>query len=294
MEGGARGVFREVGLVMARFTIGIVGNGAKLHSRCFEDVARGMAYALRTLGHETVEFDDSSPGRLLLFGSNNVFDPDGKMPKDAIIYNSEQVAATRGAALIQNVTQYRSHVIWDYSRKNIEKLKALGIERAVHCPVGYVPSMEVIEASPQDDIDVLHYGSMNPRRARILNLLEARGLKVVRLFGVYGRERDQMIARSKVVVNIHFYGQPIFEIFRVSHLLANRRCVVSEGGGTDLELEDFAGRATRLVSYDDVVEACVELVKDERKRREQAERGYEAFRQADLVENVRKALEESQ
>ena len=92
---------------------------------------------------------------------------------------------------------------------------------------------------------------------------------------------------------MHFYDRPVHEIFRVSHLLANGRCVVSEGGGCDLGLEDFAARATRLVPYEKLVEACRELVADPEARRVQAERGRMEFEKIDLVENVRRALEES-
>ena len=216
------------------------------------------------------------------------------MPLDAIVYNSEQVSAARTPEqFIQNFHQYRKHVVWDYSETNIRALRDLGIERPVHCPVGYISSMTKIMFSDTEDIDVLFYGSINSARREILDALDAAGLRVVRLFGVYGAERDQVIARAKVVLNLHFYDRPVFEIFRVSHLLANKKCVVSEDGGQDVELEAFAARAVVLEPRVRIVERCRELVADSVARKEIALRGFEEFRKIDLVECVRLALEAS-
>lgn len=281
---------------MARYSVGIVGlGGPNPHVRCFEDFARGLASALRTLGHEVVSAGDPDPGRLIMFGANNVTDPNRKIPRDAIVYNPEQVASAVGAFLMQNREQFKDHVVWDYSAANAAALRSMGMKRVVLCPVGFVPSMRVISKIPPEEetIDVLHYGSTNERRRAVLDALSKSGLKVVRLYGIYGEPRDREIARSKVVLNMHFYDRPVHEIFRVSHLLANGRCVVSEGGGCDQGLEDFAARSTRLVPYEKLVEACREMVADRAAREAQAARGRAAFEEIDLVESVRRALEES-
>jgi hypothetical protein len=131
-----------------RFLIGIVGLGTNPHSRCFEDVARALAAALRELGHE-VEYanPEAKPGRLILFGANNLMDDpqNPQIPADSIIFNSEQLAAIADPSFfMQNWVQYRNFVVWDYSQTNIKALRKLGIQRAVHCPIGYHPSMSKI------------------------------------------------------------------------------------------------------------------------------------------------------
>lgn len=276
-----------------RYSVFIHGQGP--HIACFEDVARGMVAALRALGHEVVPPTEKDT-RVIIFGANNARDPHNLFPKDAIIYNAEQVSARQVVDVMQALTAYRDsgNVVWDYSEENAKWLRARGV-RVVMCPVGYVPEMTTIAPPPGgvEDIDVLFYGSVNPRRRRILDALDAKGLRVVRLFGVYGADRDAVIARSKIVLNLHFYERPVFEIFRVSHLLANRKCVVSEAGGCDAGLEAFAARATHLVPYEGVVDACRALVDNVNARYEVADRGHVAFRSIDLVEGVRRALEES-
>ena len=48
--------------------------------------------------------------------------------------------------------------------------------------------------------------------------------------GVRGAERDALIARARLVLNLHFYPTAIFELVRVSYLLANGKAVVAECG----------------------------------------------------------------
>ena len=127
-----------------------------------------------------------------------------------------------------------------------------------------------------DLIDVLFYGSLNPRRQAILEELQRRGLKVTTLTGCYGEARDRYIARSKVVLNLHFYESKVFEIVRVSYLLSNFKAVVAESGaGTSIEPDLL--QAVRAVPYDGLVEACVQLVQDDAARRELAQRGHAVF-----------------
>ncbi|MHC4843687.1 MAG: hypothetical protein ACYTEE_07795, partial [Planctomycetota bacterium] len=91
------------------------------------------------------------------------------------------------------------------------------------------------------------------------------GLKVEALFGVYGVERDHYISRAKIVLNIHFYETKVFEIVRVSYLLANKKFVISEPGN-DQELESPFRDGLVFLPYNGLVEECVKYL---RKRRRQ-------------------------
>ena len=123
--------------------------------------------------------------------------------------------------------------MWDYSLHNIDKWKTYWetmncAYAPVHVPLGYVPELTRIRPAPIQDIDVLFYGSLNDRRSAIIKALCDAGANVHTVFGVYGKGRDELIARSKVVLNLHFYEQKLFEIVRVSYLLANSKAVVTE------------------------------------------------------------------
>ena len=127
--------------------------------------------------------------------------------------------------------------VWDYSVRNMERLRPIGVTRSVHVPIGYVPELSRIDAAADQNIDVLFYGLVEQRRGRVLKALMDAGLTVKVLQGVYGAERDKYIARSKVVLNMHLYEARIFEVARVSYLLANAKAVVSECG-EHTEIED--------------------------------------------------------
>lgn len=288
------------------FLIRFVNYHQKHPSRCFNDFARSLALALGKLGHEAViehevrpaaaraQPDASVPrvqpaaSRLILFGLHDTR-PDFDVPGDAIIYNTEQVLA---GTHWKNLEAYKDNPIWDYSRVHVQWFRARGASRVVHCPVGYVEGMETISVG-LEDIDVLFYGTPSPPRHEVMTKLAMSGLRVKWVVGLYGADLDRLIARSKVILNLHFYDSPVFEIFRVSHLLANGRCVVSEAGGRDPELEALAGRATVCVPRGELVEACRELAGDPARRREVAERGAREFQALDFVESARRALIQS-
>lgn len=285
---------------MSRFCIAIAAYGRRPHAACFEDVAKAMAESLRRLGHEVFSGTirpGQDHGRMIMFGCNN-----GEwlsaIPEDAIIFNSEQLAAVDDPErYFQNHNVYRkgNHVIWDYSAANVEVLKQFGLRRVVHCPIGYVDTMTTIQPAPVEDVDVLFYGSTNPHRDKVLNALEEEGLAVAKLFGVYGAERDKWISRAKVVLNMHHYERGVFEIFRVSHLVANKKLVVSEAGGCDAELETIASRITMSVPYERLVDACVKLVQSsDATRHSLADGAHAVFRQMNFVEYVKRALEQSE
>jgi len=278
---------------MARFTLGILHRNTDPNTACFEDAAKALAEALRQLGHEVVHFGPKQ-GRLILLGVNNSRPVDGAIPDDAIIFNTEQMTAFGDVKKqMQNFDRWSKHTIWDYSLLNSRLLRDAGAQKVVHCPLGYIESMTTIKPV-EEDIDVLFYGAMNPRRRKIIDELVFSGLKVEHLFGVFGKERDKVIARAKVVINIHYYENAVFEIFRVSHLVANMKCVVSERGGKDEQLERMARRITDLVDYGDMPDACKELVKNSDLRRGLATKAFETFSTAyRLTDSVRHALAQS-
>ncbi len=277
---------------VARYTIGIVGRGKDPHAGAFEDIAQALAAVLRQLGHEVCPLDN--PGRLIMFGAHVMSDPSGTMPDDAIIFNTEQVAAMNpDKRVLAGISSYKDHVVWDYSLANIEALRLMGFSRVVHCPIGYTRTMSKDSIYYDDldkDIDVLFYGSVNARRRLILDALDKVGLKVMRLFGTYGERRDEIIKRSKMVLNLHFYEGAIFEIFRVSHLLANGICVVSEDGGADPELEKLAEESTLYVPPSAIVTACHQLASDAPRRLMLGERGFARFRWERFSDSVAEAL----
>jgi len=193
-----------------------------------------------------------------------------------IPYQFEQLSDTEGwygkFPLFRNIIQNAAEV-WDYSVKNIEFLKA-GNTHAKLLPLGYDKNLENI-INTEKDIDVLFYGGINERRRLILRELEACGLKVKLLFDTYGHERDQYIARSKLVINIHYFDMAIFESPRIYYLLNNKIFVITE------QSVDNPYPKVDLVSvpYKQLVDECVKRLADWKYSQKLAELNHEQFKQ---------------
>ena len=273
------------------YCVWIVSPAGYTHSRCFEDVARGLSEGFAELGFyaPVVTQRDQIAGRAVVLGANLLAKSGQPPPADAILYNLEQVQTGTTWMTPQYVDLLKGHAVWDYSARNIEALGGQGIAASL-CGIGYTPGLTHIAPAPVQDIDVLFFGSMNPRRRAVLQDLIARGVRVVAVFDVYGAERDALIARSRIVINLHFYEAQVFEIVRVSHLLANRICVVSESG-LDLALEAPFRQGIAFAPYESLVQTCLELLADPKRRAALATAGHEAFRARPQAPMLRAALD---
>ena len=226
----------------------------------FSEVAEGLHHALLALGHDSVLTNrlDLDERRTIVLGANHLVHYGLELPKNPIFYNLEQLGDdSPWMAMPEFIDLFRRYPTWDYSQANIEWLAALGLPRPTHVPIGYVPELTRIAPAPED-IDVLFYGVLSERRYAVLRDLHDRGLRVKWLSGALGASRDAWIARSKIVLNLHYWEAKIFEVARVSYLLANRRAVVSERGA-DPTLERDLESGVAFADYDGLVDRCVEL-----------------------------------
>ena len=262
-----------------RYCIYVVSPEGYPHSRAFDEHALCLHYAFRRLGYVAPIVRNSwdISGTPIIFGANLLTRADrDRIPSKSIIYNLEQIHEGSPWLKEEYLELLRNYGVWDYSKKNIRELSRLGIESVSLCEIGYQPESTGIESLPDDekDIDVLFYGSVNPRRQAILDELRKHDICVVSVFGVYGRMRDRFIARSKIILNVHFYDSKILEVVLIFHLLANRCFVVSERGG-DPDVEKQYEGAVVFAEYDSIVDSCVRYLADSAQRFRIAEKGLE-------------------
>jgi hypothetical protein len=211
-----------------------------------------------------------------------------KLPKTSILYNLEQILIGSPWITENYLNLLRSYEVWDYSKQNICELLKLGIANVKYCGIGYVPELTRIKPAPSD-VDFLWYGSLNERRAHILQQLHNMGFKVKILFGVYGEQRDSFIAKSKIVLNIHFYESKVLEIVRIYYLLANKRFVISERG-KDQELEEPIRDGLVITDYNNLVEECAKYLREDALRNEIAEKGFSRITSFSQVQFLRDVL----
>jgi len=263
------------------------------HAQALNETVDFFLYSLRRLGCEA----DRAENELMKGGCNILFcahllgqSTRVGLPANCVVYNTEQIES--GSSF--DSTGYRGlledHPVWDYSARNVERLaRALKHGRIHHVPVGYVPELTRIERREPEDIDVLFYGSLNERRQRVITALEAAGARVRCAFGVYGAERDRLIARSRLVLNLHYFPTNIFEMIRVSYLLANRAAVVSECS-PETEIVPELKDAVAFAPYERIVETCLSLLRDDAARRALTERALERFSRLTYREELAAAM----
>jgi tetratricopeptide (TPR) repeat protein len=226
--------------------------------------------------------------RTIVLGAHLLRPEDPDLADDAVLYNTEQVAQSREWMTPRYVELLRRHAVWDYSQANVAALQRLGVS-AQHVPVGYVPELTRIPRA-EEDVDVVFAGSVNARRATVLDGLARRGLSVKTLTHVYGAARDRWLARARIVLNLHYADGSPFEVVRVSYLLANRRFVVTESSPGDLDEGAFEGGVV-VADYDALVDACLRYLEAPGERARVAEVGLARIRARPMEPILRSALE---
>ncbi len=280
---------------MDKFCIWIVSPPGYTHSHTFDELALALSGAFHELGMEAPIVNDPNQitGRPIIFGANLLANiPSFKLPPGSIIYNAEQV--TLGSTWFKGnyLNMLRDSYVWDYSQSNLRELKKMGVKHSSYCGLGYSSNLSRIKTADVQDIDVLFYGSMNERRKKIIDSLRQAGLRAGTVFNCYGEERDGFIARAKIVINIHYYETKVFEVGRISYLLANKIFIISEDG-LDLELEAPYKGCLVFTPYDNLVNECLKYVNDAQGRAEVAESGFHIFekmKQSTMLEEALKSL----
>jgi hypothetical protein len=263
----------------------------------YKEVIETVSWGLEQLGHH-VSYAVNEPAisaTNIIFGAQ-VMDIASlrQLPDNTIIYNFEQM---RGLATgnIREEVKYCAAAerfrIWEYSQANLAGWQSLGRHQVKIVPVGYAPILTRIPKAPEQDIDVLIYGSTGERRLQVFHALSQCGLSTIFASGFYGATRDDLISRAKIVLNINLYQfARIFEIVRVSYLLANKKAVVADLDPNS-SVEDDVRAAIRFVSsMQELVDVCLRLVEDESERTKLEETGYSSIRQRDIRGIIESAL----
>ena len=156
--------------------------------------------------------------------------------KRIIVYQLEQlVDGTTWWPTHQSIKNMQgADEIWEYDFLNQYYLDAYYKISSKLVPLRYTTALDR-KWNDQEDIDVLFYGFINQRRARIIERLQIQlyplgvgHVKVVFLFG-FQDGLDDYIKRSKIILNIHAF-EPYHrqEVVRMFYPIINGKCVLSE------------------------------------------------------------------
>jgi hypothetical protein len=196
-------------------------------------------------------------------------------------YDKHQNFFNDALPLMKNALQ-----VWDYSPENQKFLKGFDIDCKL-IPLGFINDLQRVQHSQNKDIDVLFYGSVHERRFNIIKSLE-KSCNAVSHFGIYGKKRDNIIARSKIVLNIHSNADlKIMEQVRLFYLLTNKCFVISE----ESDSHPYENGIISL-PYEQLIEGTIDWIKKDKEREEMALKGFEVLKEINSKELIRKALSE--
>jgi hypothetical protein len=255
---------------------------------------------------QTVEWGLKSLGHTVSYAVNSI-DPDAinivfgaqvlpislleKLPRNTIIYNFEQIRSLRKDEIRPEVIFYaeRFH-IWEYCSANLETWRLLNAKETSIVPVSYAPILTKIPKTAQD-IDLLIYGTPGQKRLEAFSFASSMGLKVIFASGLYGDARDELISRAKIVMNVNLYHvSRIFEVVRVSYLLANSKAVVSIAE-PNTYVEAGYENAVKFVEPKAFAETVENLLGDDEKRCGLENSGFDFFSKKDVRVALQAAIE---
>lgn len=173
--------------------------------------------------------------------------------------------------------------VWDYNPGNVEELRKVGVDNCVYVPMGYNKTLscpKILDGCEYwdfgKDIDVLFLGwaDQYPRRVQLLQALRDKGLNVGYWWNLDPDQMKDVMMRSKIVLNMHILDKGRLETVRLSITLANCSCIVSETS-MDAGLDDlYREGGVTFSTYDLLVPTIVDLVQNESRRKELAEKSF--------------------
>ena len=134
-----------------------------------------------------------------------------------------------------------SFAVLDYSLVNVDFLSGKGINypHLYYLPVG---TLDQRSGSCDKNIDVLFYGDSksSKRRREMLDALCSE-FNVYVASEVFGSEMTDLIRRSKLVINLHYYENALLEMPRIQECLSNGTQVVSESAQDQCHYPELIG-----------------------------------------------------
>ena len=148
---------------------------------------------------------------------------DKKTPKSFIFYQIEQIESIH---FNSNYIQ-KSKLIWEMSIKNYEKYKNIPLNKVFIMPIPFYYEESQNKIYSEIEYDIFFYGTKNLRREKILHELKKKyNIKIG--FGISGSERDELIKKSKIIINLSYYNNVSLETTRFNEVFQFNKVIISE------------------------------------------------------------------
>jgi hypothetical protein len=256
----------------------------------YREVAETIHWGFNTLGIKSTMADNylCPKSTNIIFGWIPLISLGGidSIPENSILYNLEQYSELDIKLTNLKVASDRFQ-IWDYNEANIEAWKkAAPAKPPFFAPISYAPTLERISNKTSETIDATFIGSTGPNRNRKIVSIATHVSrpKLLSIQNVWGKERDDYISRSKILLNLSEESPKlkIYEIVRVAYYLANRKIVLSDCR-TDTHIEEDIRRIVRWGTEDELGELVDFYCRNTALRKEWADKAYTAFRERSVL-----------
>lgn len=162
--------------------------------------------------------------------------PDSKI----IAYNLEPAHKDHWISIEWLVRAFKEvDEVWDYDLQNVEIWKNYGVDVKFK-PIQYTHSLKRIQNLEEPDIDVLFIGSPTEYRGQYITnfclqpyipdseFYEQINIKFITGYQIWGKLKDELTSRSKIILNIAPYQGSRQQQTRIFYDLINNKCVLSE------------------------------------------------------------------
>jgi hypothetical protein len=250
----------------------------------FIEFANSVRYALESFGIPTEIYEDENAadyGReyrlTFVIKALRKFPLEGRIRGTKILLQTEELWNRREWDRYDLSSAY--HRVLEMYDENVKI--TYGTENVVYCPVGYSPVWESNLPDVEEDIDVLFHGSITPRRREFEAAIMKMGLRVMFTDQAYGVERDKLIKRSKIDINIKAHDKWSYGPMHCLPAQANKKFMLAEkaNGGygpfkPGVHVQEYNGltdclnkiehwishdkerKEFALSAYDDMVKTC--------------------------------------
>ena len=151
--------------------------------------------------------------------------------KNVFLLNTEQMTNNKYKSnLLKDISRYKIKYLIDYSMENINILRNYIKAKIYHFPFPLKINMEKIARNkphPERNKDIITLLNSKYRKSTIVSL----EFKYVENFkGKWGNDRDELIKKSKILLNIHFDEENynVFESIRCYNAMEYQTLIVSE------------------------------------------------------------------
>lgn len=263
----------------------------------YQEVIDTLLWGLKEIGYEvSFSFSHLRPDARNIVFKAETAPPEvlKSFPADTIIYSLEQSyelflspEKPKDESLARRLESYvyirKNFEVWDYSCKNITAMMTIDSKMPVkHVPIGFAPILQRIARPQNQDIDVLIYGMPHDYRLGVFKKLCEKWQRCLFVCGLYGSARDELISRSKIILNLSD-GRPesIFPIVRASYLLANRKLVVSDIQ-PELYVEADMAEAVKFCPTKYIPLFCHHWLSNDSERLQAENKGFEIMARRDI------------